>query len=75
MLGIYAPIVILFALALGFAVFSIAQQASPNVAGQTEFLRASPTACSTVVSRKPLGSFSSMPMSAHSQSSPPRRHT
>src|SRR3954464_5390785 len=41
----------------------MAQQARPKVAGQRLPLRASPANCSTVVSRNPLGSFSSRPMS------------
>jgi hypothetical protein len=41
---------------------SIAQQARPKVAGQTENLRAYPTTFSSVVSRIPLGSFSSRPI-------------
>jgi hypothetical protein len=40
----------------------MAQQARPNVAGQTELLRAYPATFSTVVSRIPLGSFSSIPI-------------
>src|SRR6478672_8333882 len=40
----------------------MAQQASPNVAGQTELLRMYPASVSTVVSRNPAGSFSSIPM-------------
>src|SRR5207245_2592621 len=44
-------------------IISMAQQARPNVAGQTELLRAHPATCSTVLSRKPLGSFSSRPIS------------
>src|SRR3954469_5474068 len=40
----------------------MAQQASPNVAGKTDALRTQPAACSTAVSRKALGSFSSSPM-------------
>src|ERR1017187_5826224 len=42
----------------------MAQQARPNVAGQTELLRMYPASCSTVVSRKPAGSFSSIPIAA-----------
>ena len=42
------------------AIISIAQQARPKVAGHTETLRAYPASFSTVVSRTPLGSFSSM---------------
>src|SRR5690606_40894161 len=45
------------------AIISIAQQASPNVAGQTLVLRDQFTSFSTVVSRTPVGTFSSMPMS------------
>src|SRR5215471_31769 len=41
---------------------SIAQHARPNVAGHTERARAHPASFSTEVSRTPLGSFSSMPM-------------
>ncbi len=41
---------------------SMAQQARPKVAGQTENLRAAPTTLSSVVSRIPLGSFSSRPI-------------
>src|SRR5213080_3400425 len=44
------------------AIISIAQQASPKVAGQKLALRVQFTSFSTVVSRMPLGSFSSMPM-------------
>src|SRR3954453_20063638 len=40
----------------------MAQQASPNVAGQTELLRMYPARLATDVSRKPAGSFSSIPM-------------
>src|SRR6476661_11072909 len=40
----------------------MAQQARPKVAGNTDAFRTQPAACSTVVSRKPLGSFSSIPM-------------
>src|SRR5512145_380756 len=40
----------------------MAQQARPNVAGQTELLRMYPATCSTVVSTKPAGSFSSIPI-------------
>src|SRR4051812_6884918 len=40
----------------------MAQQASPKVAGHREALRTQPAAASTVVSRKPLGSCSSMPI-------------
>ena len=41
---------------------SIAQQASPKVAGQTETRRAYPASFSTEVSRTPPGSFSSSPI-------------
>src|SRR5215475_4959038 len=41
---------------------SIAQQARPKVAGHTELLRAYPATFSTVVSKTPLGSFSSRPI-------------
>src|SRR4249919_2029544 len=50
---------------------SIAQQARPNVAGQTELLRAYPATFSTVVSRMPLGSFSSRPISVPLQTAAP----
>src|ERR1043165_6059173 len=40
----------------------MAQQARPNVAGYMDDLRTQPAACSTVVSRNPLGSFSSSPI-------------
>src|SRR5262245_22777585 len=40
----------------------MAQQARPKVAGNTDAFRTQPAACSTVVSRKPLGSFSSIPI-------------
>jgi hypothetical protein len=40
----------------------MAQQARPNVAGQTENLRAYPITLSSVVSSIPLGSFSSIPI-------------
>src|ERR1700738_1480512 len=53
------------------AIISIAQQARPNVAGQTELFRAHPATCSTVLSRKPLGSFSSRPMSVPLQTAAP----
>src|ERR1700754_4466005 len=43
-------------------IISMAQQARPKVAGNTDALRTQPAACSTVVSRKPLGSFSSIPI-------------
>src|SRR5580704_9057802 len=42
---------------------SMAQQARPKVAGHTERARAHPATFSTEVSRTPLGSFSSMPIS------------
>src|SRR6266545_4927661 len=45
------------------AIISMAQQARPNVAGQKLALRVQLTSFSTVVSRIPEGSFSSMPMS------------
>ena len=41
------------------ATTSMAQQASPKNAGHTDRARAYPAAFSTVVSRNPLGSFSS----------------
>src|SRR4051794_20385327 len=41
----------------------MAQQANPNVAGQSDPALASPAIFSTVVSKKPLGSFSSTPTS------------
>src|SRR3954453_270528 len=44
------------------AIISMAQQASPNCAGQTEFLRARLRSFATVVSRIPSGSFSSSPI-------------
>ena len=44
------------------AISSMAQQARPNVAGQTELLRAYPASFSTEVSSTPAGSFSSTPM-------------
>src|SRR3954467_5251917 len=40
----------------------MAQQASPNVAGQSEDFRVQLTSFSTLVSSTPLGSFSSRPM-------------
>src|SRR3712207_3410593 len=43
-------------------IISIAQQARPKVAGQNDALRMYPATPSTVVSRTPLGSFSSMPI-------------
>src|SRR5690606_2302330 len=46
------------------AIISIAQQASPNVAGHTLVLRDQLTIFSTVVSSRPPGIFSSRPMSA-----------
>src|SRR4051812_49507996 len=45
------------------AIISIAQQASPNCAGHSEFFRAMLSIFATVVSSTPLGSFSSRPMS------------
>src|SRR5438309_3983880 len=44
------------------AIISIAQQARPNCAGHTEFLRARFRIFATVVSRIPSGSFSSSPI-------------
>src|SRR5688500_15002337 len=44
-------------------IISMAQQASPKVAGHSDDLRDQLTRPSTVVSRTPLGSFSSSPMS------------
>jgi hypothetical protein len=44
------------------AIISIAQQARPKVAGHNEFLRMYPASFSTVVSKKPLGIFSSRPI-------------
>src|SRR5439155_1727984 len=44
------------------AIISMAQQARPNCAGQTEFLRARLRSFATVVSRIPSGSFSSSPI-------------
>src|SRR5690348_9143236 len=44
------------------AIISMAQQASPNVAGQKLDFLVQLTSFSTVVSRTPLGSFSSIPM-------------
>src|ERR1700754_1998661 len=44
------------------AIISIAQQARPNVAGQSEDFRLQLTIFSTLVSRMPLGIFSSSPM-------------
>src|SRR5690606_1751820 len=46
------------------AIISMAQQASPNVAGHTQGLRVRLTSFSTVDSSMPLGSFPSIPMSA-----------
>src|SRR4051812_25451274 len=46
------------------AIISIAQHASPNCAGHSEFLRAMLSILATVVSRMPSGSFSSSPMSS-----------
>src|SRR3712207_5877413 len=48
------------------AIISIAQQASPKVAGHSEDLRVQLTSFSTVVSRTPLGSFSSSPIAGSS---------
>src|SRR4051794_9006062 len=44
------------------AIISIAQQARPNCAGHSEFLRAMLSILDTVVSKMPSGSFSSRPM-------------
>src|SRR5919107_4848713 len=44
------------------AIISMAQQARPNVAGHSDDLRVQFTSFSTVVSRTPLGSFSSSPI-------------
>src|SRR6266542_6371155 len=44
------------------AIISMAQQARPNVAGQKLALRVQLTSFSTVVSRTPVGTFSSIPM-------------
>src|SRR3954451_22733348 len=44
------------------AIISIAQQASPKGAGHSDDLRVQLTSFSTDVSRTPLGSFSSSPM-------------
>src|SRR3954466_7143694 len=44
------------------AIISIAQQARPKVAGHSEDLRVQLTSFSTLVSRTPLGSFSSRPI-------------
>src|SRR3954451_20240576 len=44
------------------AIISMAQQARPNCAGHTEFLRARFRIFATVVSRIPSGSFSSSPI-------------
>src|SRR3954471_2887326 len=46
------------------AIISMAQQASPKVAGHSDDLRVQLTSFSTVVSRTPLGSFSSRPMAS-----------
>src|SRR3954466_11191335 len=46
------------------AIISIAQQASPKVAGHSDDLRVQLTSFSTDVSRTPLGSFSSSPMTS-----------
>src|SRR2546423_1421915 len=53
------------------AIISIAQQASPNVAGQKLALRVQFTSFSTVVSRMPEGSYASMPMSVPVQTTAP----
>src|SRR3954468_5536503 len=50
------------------AIISMAQQARPKVAGHSEDFRVQLTSFSTVVSRTPLGSFSSSPMSVPFQS-------
>src|SRR3954463_3938584 len=44
------------------AIISMAQQARPNVAGHRDDLRVQLTSFSTLVSRTPLGSFSSSPI-------------
>ena len=44
------------------AIISMAQQASPNVAGQSDPLRTYPATFSSVESRMPPGSCSSSPM-------------
>src|SRR5579884_4056309 len=44
------------------AIISKAQQAKPNCAGHSELFRDQLTSCSTLVSRKPLGSCSSRPI-------------
>ena len=59
-------------------IISMAQQARPKVAGHSEDLRVQLTSFSTLASRMPSGSFSSIPMfrlRAQSQSRPPRRQT
>ena len=43
-------------------IISIAQQASPKVAGNSDAFRVQLTSFSTLVSRMPLGSFSSRPI-------------
>src|SRR5207248_7081856 len=53
------------------AIISIAQQARPKVAGQKLALRVQLTSFSTVVSRIPEGSFSSIPMSVPVQTAAP----
>src|SRR5215207_6048968 len=57
------------------AIISMAQQARPNVAGHSDDLRVQLTSFSTLVSRTPLGSFSSSPigllLSVPFQSTPP----
>src|SRR5918996_1465027 len=53
------------------AIISIAQQARPNVAGQKLDLRDQLTSFSTVVSRMPVGTFSSIPMSIPVQPAAP----
>src|SRR5919107_2587930 len=60
------------------AIISIAQQASPKVAGHSDDLRVQLTSFSTVVSRTPLGSFSSSPIAGLSvpvqATAPPHVH-
>src|SRR3954466_2808508 len=53
------------------AIISMAQHARPNVAGHSDPALASPAIFSTVVSRKPLGSFSSNPTSVPLQPAAP----
>ena len=52
------------------AIISMAQQASPNVAGQSEERRAQLTIFSTVVVRIPSGTSSSRPMTSHLSARP-----